>query len=335
MIRGYNSGIILTKLKNGDKDNKNTYKFFSRDPEVMEFKLKSLLDNYDYKVSKTIDRIFTDSVDDKLFYDAITVLTFWDEIMDARKEYWDLTPNDLFFALLVNYCASHQAGIQPIRSYSGVYSAKANAQSNGHALDYRDYAIRNEGESEFEHEYLKVSFSPKDYSEPFDVQIPVKHVGFKKLGIVKICTDNIPSRLSFADDPDKCTYTIPAYLWMKMLADGVRRKNKVKFAKNEEKQVSDMINSDRQYIKEILDVNDFETAFILDRTVNHFETEWDPDTGNLIISNARVIPEIQNGDFPVSGYDWERVRQSAYKLKSNQFYIAGLLKGGVHILAPR
>ena len=326
--------VIFTHVLNGDMSNESVISKY-RDQNIARARLSGYLHDYNTFVSKVIDSIFTADITQEVYQNIAEVLTFWDAIMEARNEQFDLSPNDLYFALLVNFAATRQRIIPRIKSYSGLYSAKAAARENNHNLDYRDYVMNKEGEADFAGDYIKVTIQPRGYNVPFDIEVPVKKVGFKKLGIVKLCTDNVPSRLSFKEDLDGNKYTIPAYLWLNMMKKGVSRFNKVRFSKLEEKNVAQMMDTDHKYIQDILEANDFETLLTIDRDTS-FGVDFDKDDGNLIIQHVREVPSLdENDSAEYAGLAWKPVGGQSYKLVSPNFYIVGTKNNAYNILSPR
>lgn len=335
MIRAeYPNTIALTRVQNGDLSNNNTYTRYSRNPKMAQERLNSLLTNYDRYVSQVIDGIFEWDIDTTTFNAIVEVLTFWDAINEAKGEAFDLYANDLFFAAVVNLCATRQRIIPKIKNYSALYSAKAAADANKHNLDYRDYVMNKEGEKDFEGDYIKATIQPYGYSVPFDIEVPVKYIGFKKLGIVKLCTDNVPSRMSFKQDENNTRYTIPAYLWMNMMKKGVTRFNKVKFSKKEEKNISEMIDADAGYIQDILEANDFEKLLTINRE-GSFGVDFDKDDGRLIIQHVNELPSLDEKAAEASGLCWRQLGTREYKLESPSFYLVGAKHDAYSILAPR
>lgn len=331
MFRNNSNGVVLTRVMNADRTNDRTYAKFAEDQDYAELKLQKLLDEYNTKVKLVLPMAFSNNVDDTLFKEIVTVITFWDEIFDAYPEdtpYY--SANDLFFALLVNWCATNQKGVQPIRSASALNAAKDMAKSHGHDLSYTEYVINMEGEEEFGGDYLDVELSPKGYNSKFNLQVPIKTFGPKKLGMVKICTDNVPSKLKFASDNDRGTYTIPGYLWMEMMSNGVLRGGKIKFAKMESKHLAEMFNTDKSHIQEILQANDFATVLYIEQD-SGFGTDFDPATGELRLDVYSSQFEIPSLDDNPSNLCWKRVGHS-YVLLCPDFYVVDKTGSKIAIL---
>lgn len=331
MIKDYGVEVALTRVMNGDKDNGRIYSRFARDPKIAKFQLDNLVDCWESEVSPMMDEIFSGKIDDELFEDITTILTFWDELMERTGFGYDISANDLYFALLVNYCAGRLQGIQPIRSYVGITTAKENAYAHGHALDYREYAIQNEGEKDFNNDYINVTVSPKGYNSEFDIKVPVKYIGPKGLGIIKVCTDGISSLLCFERDSENGQYVIPGYLWMGMMKDKMSKRNTIKFKKAEEKAVAEMFNTDDHYVGEIIEINDFRQAYVLDMTNQSLSTDFDPDSGNVVIRNVRELPPLEYNGREITDLIWWRAGGNTYVLHSHDFYLAAHRKGGISV----
>lgn len=331
----FNDKVILTHVRNEDMSNDIIYNFYERDPEIAKIRFDMLLDKFDDFVSKQIDAIFTDEIDDRAFKDSLTVLTFWDALLGAKQEFFDITANDLFFALIVNRAAYKQKGVQKIRSYSALYAAKQAADNNRHNLSYKDYINNSEGEKDFMGDYIKAKVKPHGYNVAFNIEIPVKHIGPKKLGLVKLCTDNVPSRLSFEEDKDNNVYTIPAFLWLNMMKKGVSKFNKVRFTNKETSKVSEMVDSDGKYIQDILEANDFETLLSIPKE-GSFGVDFDQDTGRLILQQVREVPTLDNNKASdVAGLAWRPLRQREYRLECPNFYLVSSKSDAYNILTPR
>lgn len=342
MLHFKDSGrVILNRLQNADMSNSGTYARFASDPEIAALQLQFYLDNYDKRFSAAIDSMFEHDLDEAQFSELTIVLTFWDAVAEARGEVMDIYANDLYFALIVNFSASRQPSIEKIRSYSALYAAKSTAKANGHNLDYRDYVINREYEEKFNHEYIKAQVQPHGYNVPFTIEVPVKKLGANnkftsKLGMVKLCTDNVPAKLSFEADDDHNTYTIPSYMWMNMMKKGVSRFNKVRFSKLEEKNVAEMIDTDVRNIQGILEANDFETLASIERE-GSFGFDFDDDDGHIIIDNVREgnLPSLDNRGAEVAGLCWRKVGPRKYKLEHNGFYLVSNNKDAYNVVAPR
>lgn len=329
MLRSNNlDKVILTRVMCGDTNNDTVYNIYAKDPELANWKLQKLVDNFDRYVSEPIDAIFDGTVDTKDLWNMIAVLTFWDSIQAARKEYI-MSANDLFFALLVNHTATRDGKTQKIRSYSALYAAKQSAQDNGTDLDYRDFIVKDET---FANEYIKASVKPFGYNVEFDIEVPIKYVGLKKLGIIKLCTDNVPARLTFKEDNDRSTYTIPAFIWMNMMKKGVSKFNRVRFTKHETKKVSGLLDSDPHFISDILDANDFSTLLKIERE-GSFGVDYDRDDGRLILQQIKELPSLDNRQSEAAGLAWRQIGQRDYKLECPEFYLVNAKKDAFNIIA--
>lgn len=337
MIKGEYVNIGLNRLSNGDKDNGSVYSRFEKDEKLAQFQLDCFLECWQSDVIPMIESIFSGNIDRDTFDGCTTILTFWDELLErtgGRSEF-DAPANELFFALLVNYCASRLPGVHPIKSYGAVQVAKQEAGDKGHMLDYRQYIINREGEGDFEDEYIKAKIMPPGYNSEFEVEVPIKHIGPKKLGIVKMCTENIPSKLQFEKDSDNEGYEIPAYQWTNMMREKMGKRSTVRFAKTEQKAVSEMFNTDESCIREVLDVNDIRKVFEVDLENSATATDFDDITGNLIIDNVRKLPDLSYNGKEVTSMAWWQLGNRKYSLHSPKFYVANRKSGEVSVYSKR
>ncbi len=327
--------IVLNHLINGDKDNSFYYTRYDEEDLETRCLLEYLLENWQDKVSRVIDGIFYEKIDDKMYNQIMKVLTFWDMLMFRKNLSFDIGANELFFVTLVNYIAVKQPGVRRIKDYPEFYAARDTAKEHGHPLDYREYVIRGEGEDDFKGEYLPIVISPNQFSGKLKVFVPIKSVGPRRLGMIRVCTNNVPASFSFVEDQDNEAYTIPAYIWINMLRDGMSRRSSIRFSKAEGKHLASLMNSDERFILDILSTNNFVNAFSLDKTNGGFDYDFDTDTGAVIIENVKILPAIEKHGSIVEGFEWNRIGQRDYLLRSPKFYIANLHKGAINILVER
>ena len=73
----------------------------------------------------------------------------------------------------------------------------------------------------------------------------------------------------------------------------------------------------------------------MDKTNGGFDYDFDTDTGAVIIENVKILPAIEKHGNTVEGFEWNRIGQRDYLLRSPKFYIANLHKGAINILVER
>lgn len=314
--------VEFTHVQSGDTDNKAFYSYFSGNRD----KAKKQLDQFLVKdaVSITVQSIFNGDISDDQFRRITTLLTCWDAILSITNTSADVTANDLFFALLVNWNAGKGNGTNKIRSYAALQSAKASAVAAGNGLDYREYIVNGEGEGKFNNDYVTIVISPKEFGSKMAVNLPIIPM---KLGLFRLCSERVPAYMTIVGDPDNTSHTIPPHLWLTMVADGMSRRITTKFSKLEGKHLAKLIDADQKYIDEILEMNDFRTVY---NFLDFGEMEFD-DNGSITLVGTEEPPEIEN----VSGFEWVEMRKMTYFLKCADFYLVEKKNGAVNILAQR
>lgn len=317
------NAVELTHVHSGDQDNNIYYSFFSSNDEQKKAALDKLLTTKDI-LGIIVECIFTKDINDDQLRRLTTALTFLDAICQITGNTLDgnITGNDLFFALLVNWNCSHGKGTNRIRSYSALKFAKQSVDSAGRELDYKEYIVQGGEEGKFKGDYVAIVISPKEFGNKFEINLPIISM---KLGLFRFATEQIAGYAYVLGDSEKTSLTIPAYLWLDMISEAMGRRITTKFSKLETKHLSKLVSTDARYIDEFLAINDFSSKFSF---INAYEYECDENDGSLTLKNTEEPPEITKGHF-----EWVETRGHAWFLKSPKFYIVSQHGSGIHILA--
>ena len=314
--------VELTHVSSGDQDNSIYYSFFSSNDEQKKAALDKLLTDKNI-LSVITECIFTKDINDDQLRRLTTALTFLDAICKITGNTLDggITGNDLFFALLVNWNASHGKGTNRIRSYSALGFAKESASNSGNGLDYKEYIVQGGAEGKFKGDYIPIVISPKEFGNKFEINLPIISM---PLGLFRFATEHIAGYGYIVGDSEKTSLSIPSYLWLDMISEAMGRRITTKFSKLETKHLSKLFSPEPNYIDEILAINDFKSAFSF---INAYEYECDENDGSLTLKNTSEPPEINK-----TGFEWVETRGNAWFLKSPKFYLVSQHGSGIHIL---
>lgn len=318
------SQIYLTHVQSGDMDNGVYYSYFAGNEDKKVQALKTVLTKK-HVIEPFIHELFNGDISDDMYRRMTTFLTFIETICEHSGDGLNVRPDALFFALLVNWNASRGNGTNKIRSYGALQAAQSNALSKGIELDYREFIVNGESESKFSGDYITILVNAPQFGNKFQINLPIIPM---KLGLFKLATEHVAAYMTIVGDPDNTSHTIPAYLWLQMIEEGMSRRITTKFSKLEGKSLSKLISTDNKYYEEILSNNDFR---MVDNFMDIYDIEFEDD-GTLVLRNTNEPPEFSK---QAAGLEWAERNGSSYYLKYKNFYLVSKLNGMIWIFSQK
>lgn len=314
-----------SQLHSGDWNNSVFYSYLLSH-ENERIKVMNMLMKDD-NINTLVTQIFDGDISNDQFISIMYSLTMLPAALNALKAETPLRNiNDLCFATLVNFNASNGRGTK-IRSFSALLSAHDSAENNGTELDYREYIINTQSDSNFKGDYVTLTVFPATISVGLQIKIPIVKPRFlRRSGLFRICTDRVPSFFHIIGDPEDIQHTIPPHLWYQLLEDGLRTRGSLKFPISETTIFSKGLNLEHRIIDEILSINDFHAIFDL---IKLYDVEIDTLHPVLLLNNCNNPPEIEE-NLPLS---WQQINDSnRWWLKSSKFYVVSKGTDAYHIL---
>lgn len=322
--------LKLTKLKSGDSDNGVYLSAFS--DEDKKRKMIVTLSKLTTPFSILTQVIFNDpNIDDDVLRYATTWLTFSEILKEMHGDAPEVPPQQLYFALLVNWNASNgSAGITKIASYDALNAAKRATKGN---LDYRDYIINGPDEdTKFNNDYKSIKISPKQFSTGMTLELPIIKGLFG--ATYKFATgEKIPGKISFDCDSDGQSFTVPANIWMKLISEGLNSRRTARFSKlNDFGNMSKLIADSPKDIVDIMLINNVRKGAAI---MNVYQNDIDED-GTLFLRRVRTKNEEDWPELKTNALFWDRPEESdSLRLGTkSDFYIVHTTSNSLDVYLP-
>ena len=303
----------LTKVSSGDMDNGPIIAYMENNEEL---KIKTLqqfvANNASNPLIDMLQGIFTYDIDDDTFRKVSIALSFFDAICEiTHKDPPTKNPNEIYFALLVNWNATKHSNAYRIKSRQALTAAASKQDGD---LDYREYITNNDGEdTKFQGEYKNINVALNDWSSDIILKLPIIK---GPLGTFRFCTEKIAAKMVFKSDSENTEHMVSSSLWLSLIEEGISKRRTMRFAPFESGRLAKIVKVDNNVINQILAENDFSRRYSF---MNIYDLDY-TDQGNIVLKNTTTPPELEEN---TSGLSWGAFYGKAMVLQcARSFYVA-------------